>query len=148
MWLARFAFQACSFNHSDISPSLKSKTYERSRTDYRTRRRFPLPSSIVFAFSGFKARARASPENCVRPANAARSLTAISSSWRRDRGSRLVFLNEVKANLAMGRSHAWVLRGQEYVELRPMNWGDNLTLVCDSSAGLGHARYRLARHHR
>ena len=48
----------------------------------------------------------------------------------------------------MGRSHAWVLRGQEYVELRPMNWGDNLTLVCDSSAGLGHARYRLARHHR
>lgn len=29
----------------------------------------------------------------------------------------------------MGRSHAWVLRGQEYVEARPMNWGDNLTLV-------------------
>src|SRR5687767_1369268 len=33
------AFQACSFNHSDISPSLESTTCERSPTDYRTRRR-------------------------------------------------------------------------------------------------------------
>jgi Integrase core domain len=33
------------------------------------------------------------------------------------------------ANLAMGRSHAWVLRGRESVEPRPMNWGDNLTRV-------------------
>lgn len=29
----------------------------------------------------------------------------------------------------MGRSHAWVPRGEEYVEPRPMNWGDNLTLI-------------------
>jgi hypothetical protein len=29
----------------------------------------------------------------------------------------------------MGRSHAWVRRGQEYVESRPTNWGDNLTLI-------------------
>ena len=29
----------------------------------------------------------------------------------------------------MGRSHVWVRRGEEYVEPRPMNWGDNLTLV-------------------
>jgi transposase len=29
----------------------------------------------------------------------------------------------------MGRSHAWVQRGQEYVEPRPMNWDDNLTLI-------------------
>ena len=29
----------------------------------------------------------------------------------------------------MGRSHAWVQRGQEYVEARPMNWGNNLTLI-------------------
>lgn len=29
----------------------------------------------------------------------------------------------------MGRSHVWVRRGEEYVESRPMNWGDNLTLV-------------------
>lgn len=42
---------------------------------------------------------------------------------------RLVFLDESGANLAMGRSHAWVLRGHELVEPRPRNWGDNLTLV-------------------
>lgn len=42
---------------------------------------------------------------------------------------RLVVLDEAGANLAMGRSHAWVRRGQEYVERRPMNWGDNLTLI-------------------
>jgi transposase len=41
----------------------------------------------------------------------------------------LVFLDEAGANLAMGRSHVWVQRGEEYVEPRPMNWGDNLTLV-------------------
>lgn len=32
-------------------------------------------------------------------------------------------------NITMGRSHAWVQRGEEYVEPRPMNWGDNLTLI-------------------
>lgn len=32
-------------------------------------------------------------------------------------------------NIAMGRSHAWVKRGEEFVEPRPMNWGDNLTLM-------------------
>ena len=42
---------------------------------------------------------------------------------------RLVFIDESGANLAMGRSHAWVLRGEEYVEARPMNWGDNLSLI-------------------
>ena len=42
---------------------------------------------------------------------------------------RLVFLDEAGANIAMGRSHVWVPRGHEYVEARPMNWGDNLTLV-------------------
>jgi len=29
----------------------------------------------------------------------------------------------------MGRSHAWVLRGNEYIEPRPMNWGTNLTMI-------------------
>lgn len=29
----------------------------------------------------------------------------------------------------MGRSHAWVPRGQEHVEPRPMNWGVNLTMI-------------------
>ena len=48
---------------------------------------------------------------------------------RRIDPQRLVFIDEAGANLAMGRSHAWVPRGTEYVEARPMNWGDNLTLV-------------------
>jgi transposase len=48
---------------------------------------------------------------------------------RRHDPDRLVFLDEAGANLAMGRSHVWVRRGEEYVEPRPMNWGDNLTLV-------------------
>jgi hypothetical protein len=43
--------------------------------------------------------------------------------------ARLVVVDESGANLAMGRSHAWVRRGEEYVEPRPMNWGKNLTLV-------------------
>jgi transposase len=42
---------------------------------------------------------------------------------------RLVFLDESGANLAMGRSHAWLPRGHELIEPRPMNWGDNLSLV-------------------
>jgi transposase len=41
----------------------------------------------------------------------------------------LVFLDESGANLAMGRSHAWLLRGTELIEPRPMNWGENLTMV-------------------
>lgn len=41
----------------------------------------------------------------------------------------LVTLDEAGVNIAMGRSHAWVQRGQELVEPRPRNWGDNLTLI-------------------
>jgi transposase len=40
-----------------------------------------------------------------------------------------VFLDESGANLAMGRSHAWLPRGTELIEPRPMNYGDNLTLI-------------------
>jgi transposase len=40
-----------------------------------------------------------------------------------------VFVDESGANVAMGRSHAWVRKGQVVVEARPMNWGDNLTLI-------------------
>jgi len=29
----------------------------------------------------------------------------------------------------MGRSHAWLPRGAVLVEPRPMNWGDNLTMI-------------------
>ena len=41
----------------------------------------------------------------------------------------MAFLDESGANLAMGRSHAWLPRGTELIEPRPRNWGDNLTLV-------------------
>ena len=42
---------------------------------------------------------------------------------------RLVFLDESGANLAMGRSQAWLPRGSVLIEPRPTNWGDNLTMV-------------------
>jgi hypothetical protein len=40
-----------------------------------------------------------------------------------------VFVDESGANLAMGRSHAWVKRGEVVVDPWPMNWGDNLTMI-------------------
>lgn len=40
-----------------------------------------------------------------------------------------MFVDESGANLAMGRSHAWVKRGDVVVDPRPMNWGDNLTMI-------------------
>jgi hypothetical protein len=52
------AFQACSFNHSDISPSLESTVCEHSISHYR--------------------------RNCVRPPNVRRSLTAFFSVTRPD----------------------------------------------------------------
>ena len=55
---------------------------------------------------------------------------AISKKYFRQTWSpRLVFLDGFGANLTMGRSHAWLPRGTVLVEPRPMNWGDNLTLV-------------------
>jgi transposase len=41
----------------------------------------------------------------------------------------LVFLDESGMNVAMSRSHAWVKRGEEFVDRVPMNWGKNLTLL-------------------
>ena len=40
-----------------------------------------------------------------------------------------MFLDESGPNLAMGRSHAWVKRGTEFIDRVPMNWGTNLTLL-------------------
>jgi transposase len=42
---------------------------------------------------------------------------------------RLVFLDESGMNLSMSRSHAWVKRGEEFIDRVPMNWGTNLTLL-------------------
>ena len=53
---------------------------------------------------------------------------AFLESIRRVSVGRLVFLDESGMNVTMGRSHAWVLKGQEYVDLRPMNRGKTLTL--------------------
>jgi hypothetical protein len=62
--------------------------------------------------------------------------TAVQAERRAFRGwarqvdpKRLVFLDESGANLAMGRSHAWLKRGEVLIEPRPMNWGDHLTMV-------------------
>jgi transposase len=41
----------------------------------------------------------------------------------------LVFIDESGLNLSMARTHAWVKRGEEYIERIPMNWGKNLTLM-------------------
>ena len=54
---------------------------------------------------------------------------AFVSRMRRLDPARLVFVDESGANLAMSRSHAWVRRGQEHVEPRPMNWGANMTMI-------------------
>lgn len=43
--------------------------------------------------------------------------------------ARLVFVDESGAHVAMGRSHAWLPRGAVLVESRPLNWGDNLTMI-------------------
>jgi len=48
---------------------------------------------------------------------------------RRIPTERLVFLDESGMNLSMTRSHAWVKKGQEYIQRTPMNWGKNLTLL-------------------
>jgi transposase len=42
---------------------------------------------------------------------------------------RLVFLDESGMNVSMSRSHAWVKRGEEFIDRIPMNWGKNLTLL-------------------
>lgn len=42
---------------------------------------------------------------------------------------RLVFLDESGANVAMGRTHCWIPKGSVHVDPRPMNWGNNLTMI-------------------
>jgi hypothetical protein len=71
-------FQACSFNHSDISPSLKSTICERAAGDYRTRHRGPSVSPRSSFASMVCTPAEISQRlNCVRPVNPHRSLAAI-----------------------------------------------------------------------
>ena len=58
-------FQACSFNHSDISPCLNSTTCERSGKDYPTRRRFPLCFLHRVSFQRVRPRERERPAEIV-----------------------------------------------------------------------------------
>jgi transposase len=54
---------------------------------------------------------------------------AFLKKLRRVPVSNRVFLDESGANTAMQRSHAWIKRGTELVAPKPMNWGDNLTMI-------------------
>lgn len=42
---------------------------------------------------------------------------------------RLVFIDESWLSVTMSRSHAWVKRGEEFIDRVPMNRGKNLTLL-------------------
>jgi hypothetical protein len=53
--LEDFAFQACSFNHSDISPSLESTVCERPDKDYRTRPTTSKPFVDLVCIEWFEA---------------------------------------------------------------------------------------------
>ena len=64
---------------------------------------------------------RPRPSEIDRP-DVAATRDAFLKDLRRVDPMRLVFLDEAGANIAMGRSHAWVMRGEEFVEPRPMNW--------------------------
>jgi hypothetical protein len=48
---------------------------------------------------------------------------------RRIRPDRLVFIDESWLSVTMSRSHAWVRRGEEFIDRVPMNRGKNLTLL-------------------
>jgi transposase len=49
---------------------------------------------------------------------------------RRIPSDKLVFLDEAAMHLSMSRSHAWVRRGEKFIERLPVNWGKyNLTLL-------------------
>ena len=65
---------------------------------------------------------------CLRP-DVQRRRASYLRRVRRIDPERLVFLDESGMNLAMSRSHAWVKRGEEFVERVPMNWGGNLTAL-------------------
>jgi transposase len=86
-----------------------------------------FPSRV--ATGGLRAQKKRPRASEVDRPDVAEKRAAFLKWVRRIDPDRLVFLDEAGANIAMGRSHAWVQRGEEYVEARPMNWGDNLTLV-------------------
>jgi transposase len=66
---------------------------------------------------------------CLRPDVVAKR-AAYLRSIRRVPAERLVFLDEAGVHLAMSRSHAWVKKGEEFIDRVPINWGKKtLTLI-------------------
>jgi hypothetical protein len=57
-------------------------------------------------------RKRLRPSDIDRPDVAAKRTTFVTAMRRRD-PKRLVWLDEAGANIAMGRSQAWEMRGEE-----------------------------------
>jgi transposase len=43
--------------------------------------------------------------------------------------SRLVFIDESGCNIAMSSNSGWAPRGQRLLEHKPMNWGDNISVI-------------------
>ena len=60
-------FQACSFNHSDISPHLESTTCERLLQIIAHAVALPNADTITFVFSGLSEQRTGLGRNCVRP---------------------------------------------------------------------------------
>ena len=58
-----------------------------------------------------------------------RKTRCVLEDYKGRPSQKLVFMDESGLNLFMTRTHAWVQKGDEYVERGPRNWGRNLTLV-------------------
>jgi hypothetical protein len=88
--LTETAFQACSFNHSDISPfRINDLRAAWNRIAQKPLHGYPIRR--VLPFQSFADMRNANEDrNCVRPSNSSRSLTAICLSRRREWGEPCV----------------------------------------------------------
>jgi hypothetical protein len=85
MSVARFAFQACSIDHSDISPfKINDLRTVRNRVAENPPSNPDVPRCDLDS-AVYRRAALRHPENCVRPPNVAGSLTAILSRWTEHR---------------------------------------------------------------
>jgi hypothetical protein len=76
--LVSFAFQACSFNHSDISPLWNQRMTSGLTPIIAHAASLSLRPLITRAFNGLRAVTVRVLGNCVRPPNVPRSLTVIA----------------------------------------------------------------------
>ena len=76
MLLARFVFQACSIDHSDISPfRINDLRAAWNRIAQNLPHAYPIRH--VLSFQSFADTRSDTHRNCVRPSNVTRSLTGI-----------------------------------------------------------------------